>query len=722
MRRNQQIEGAYETQYGTGEAGERSALRQAFDEELSGPERNLALALADNDLVKADAARLEIERRGFITDDDAVNEILRSQYKRARGEVQRDLQIDLEQRAQIAALRGEEFDWEGERRTMQQRIDADSRTRAAGYMTSLEDQYDSEYSKLGQWRPSLLIAMNMDGTDRDEAQALLRNKGYLTPEEELFYAVEGPGTDEDRVRRVLTGKSPAEVQQIRDAWNAKHPDEPFDERILGEFSGREDFDIQLKLEGEPQTPEERLARARRRLEYEQNAYLLGGAFAGPERGRLERQMAALERDEQRLSTLKPDSDEYARAMERFSLQEGYLDRAVSDHRRAVDSATDIAATIAGIVATVVVIVGAVALTVVTGGAAAPGLAAAIAAVMSSATVAATAAGAAAIATVLTKLAFKGGAYGYEDIGIHLAVGAVDAVAAYFTAGLGAKLLAGGTLSKLAGSKSFVPRLIANAAAEGAEGFASSLPSALTGSLANDQNWASGNSVGAIFGQTLVGVGMGTVLSGGLGSLGAIGKPARGAGAEAADVIGAQAQRRAGAETADVLARRGTPVERLAGWRAFREANPGRTYDDFLRDLDAGIVARQASDEAVRKLQRQMRGELLSSIPPAQRGQFKDVAIEVVSDADFQRLTRSAKGQAVVLIENGKPRVLLRESVDPGSCARKAPTCCRPSTLARPKRSPSSTRRGSPTGIGSRSTSNSGSIATRSTWRLTGRID
>ena len=118
------------------------------------------------------------------------------------------------------------------------------------------------------------------------------------------------------------------------------------------------------------------------------------------------------------------------------------------------------------------------------------------------------------------------------------------------------------------------------------------------------------------------------------------------------------------ETADVLAKRGTPAQRAAGWKSFKETNPGKSYDDFLAELDAGIVAHKADDEAVKQANKTMRQELFTDIPPQQRKQFENTAIDVVSDAEFERLTRSAKGQAVVIIEDGKPRVLMRESADP----------------------------------------------------------
>ena len=420
---------------------------------------------------------------------------------------------------------------------------------------------------------------------------------------------------------------------------------------------------------------------------------------------MEAEAADLERDVKRVESLEEGTEEYERAHERYQLQSAYFEQSVENHRAAVDKVTDIAATIAGIVATVAVIVAAVALTIATGGAAAPGLAAAFGAVMTSAPVAAAAAGAAALATVYTKIAFKGSAYGVEEMGIDLAVGAVDALASAATAGLGGKLLAAGRLAKLSQSSKVLPRLFANAMAEGAEGFASSLPSALTGAMLDDRNWK-GDPFANIAGSALVGVGMGTVLSGGLGMLGGISKPAAkaaGEAGEAGELLAEQARKHPPIETPEVLARRGTPTERLAGWESFQKANPGKPYDDFIAELDAGVLTHKADDEVVAQMEKRLRDELFTAIPPGQRDQFKGVVVDVVSDAEFARLTRSAKGQAVVLIEEGKPRVLLRRARTPECCTKRAFTSYKVLTQRKRTSSSSSTRAFSRSGIPSRST-------------------
>ncbi|MGI9303173.1 MAG: hypothetical protein ACR2RB_10760, partial [Gammaproteobacteria bacterium] len=69
-------------------------------------------------------------------------------------------------------------------------------------------------------------------------------------------------------------------------------------------------------------------------------------------------------------------------------------------------------------------------------------------------------------------------------------------------------------------------------------------------------------------------------------------------------------------------------------------------------------------EAAAQQQRLLRRELLSGIAPAQRHRFADATVEVLSDADFTRLTRNPKAPAVTIVEGGKARVLLRERAHP----------------------------------------------------------
>lgn len=706
-RRNDKIEEQYEKRYGDPSKpkrpGDKSALRKAFEDEMSDAELDLAVALADNDPLKADAARLGVEKQSFITSDETVNKILASQYQRARKDVEREVNMDLQFRAEVDSLQDKPWTperWQQEQKDAKTKIDEESKARGKLNMSALENAYDDKYSKFGKGGLQCLIIFNMSGDDQRKAFDLVKQGGYLEPEQEIFYAVNGIGTDVDALKRVLKDKSPEEIAKIKKAWKDRYKDEPdLETRILDEVGGRDTQDMKWALEGEPQTLDGKLKRAQERMHYENTSYWLGDSFSKREKAIMQDRYNALEAETARLKRmeyLKADRhqgesdqdyearlEEYAFWDDAYKLKSGNFDRAVEDHRTAVDSLADTAATVAAIVATVVVMIAAVVVTVLTGGAAAPGIGAAIGAALASAKVAAAAALAAAAATIATKQALKGSAYSGQDMAIDAIVGVVDAAASYMTAGLGGALLKtakGAPASRLAGiaarskvatklaemaaSNRMVTRVFANGLAEGIEGVAQALPSALIGSVADEKNWSKGNPLANIMGGTLMATGMAAGLSFGLGGLGGIGKHAD----DVADALptGRKALAESIAESGDVLGKRGVPMDRVPLWKAWSAENPGKPYKDFLQEFDAGLITKEADDAARDALQREMRTELMDAIPAAQRGQFADVPIEIMSDADFQKFTRSAKGQAVVIFEDGKPRVILREGADPSA--------------------------------------------------------
>src|SRR5206468_1805158 len=107
----------------------------------------------------------------------------------------------------------------------------------------------------------------------------------------------------------------------------------------------------------------------------------------------------------------------------FENQAYYSELAAEDFRKGVDRLTDTATQVIG--ATVAITV-AIVLSVVTGGTAAPALIALAASLWGLA------------ATMTTKLLILGSAYGMEDVGLDLALGAIDAAVAVATAGIGDK--------------------------------------------------------------------------------------------------------------------------------------------------------------------------------------------------------------------------------------------------------------------------------------------
>lgn len=644
LQRNQKVEEQHKDVY-----PDKGGLQESFKATLSGPELDLALGLANVDMARADAARLELERQSFITDDKVVNGILESQHTRARSEVTLDLEHDLRQRRELAGIRGEDWNDDAERKAMAGQVDELAQKRSMGYMKALEDTYDSSYSTWGKGGLQVLIVFNMSGTDQDKAQDLLEQGGKLKPDQEIFYAVEGVGTDVDALKNVLKGKTPEEIEEIEKAWDERFKSGPkMRARIMDEVGGRDTEDLDILLEGEPQTPQERLELARRKLAYEQDAYALGGAFSGSERKALEAEVAKLEDNVARLNSAEPGSADEKFLLWELDQRERNVETTVKAHRRSVDSIADTAAMVAAITAAVAVTV----LTAGTAGVAVAGVLGALAATT---------------ATVATKALLKGGAYSEEEMLIDVASGIVDAAVAFATAGMGNALMRVadgipiGPLAKLATSPSTAKRMLAHGIAEGVEGVVSSLPSAVVGTLGDEKTWRQGDMLTNVVSGVGMGVGMGAVMSGGMGALGGRARP---------DLPGAphlDASRPLDLEAAAAVAdgslppAHADPSSRAAQFQAQRAANPDVDYDQFVRDLEAGRII--PDPDAVPRFERKLQQELAAGLPPGQSGLLDGVSVEVLSDADFARRTKSASGQAVTLVEGGKPRILMRESAD-----------------------------------------------------------
>jgi len=657
LRRNRSVENSYNATYGADwKQGDESALRQAYRSELSGPELDLANALSDNDIVRADAARIAVEAQStFVTDDDVVNGVLRKQYERALEELRRDEWPAIQRRlnAQARQEGWDPYRLRQEQRRAERAMEQRAQTRSRGYMRELESSYNADYSRWGRNGLRSVVQNNLSGHDQDKARDLLAQGGYLSPAQEIHYAVEGVGTDEDAIRRALVGRSPEEIEAIRREWNRLHPNELLDDRLESELSGRDEFDTGMLLQGEPQNAEQEIAQMRQRARWEFDNS--SGFLAGDQERLLREDVEHMENTYRVLNDPNASARERQLAMARFKQSTGTVSTAIEGYREQMDAATDALATAAGVVAAIVVVVVAALLTPFTGGgsaAAGAGILTALGGALTSGAVAAGAAVAAAAATIITKQAMLGDAYSGEDMALDLVVGAVDALAAYATAGIGAGLLKaarGGTLARMAASPSRLSRVAAHGLAEGAEGILGSIPAAITGNVARDENWKQGNPLTNILTGVVVEVGIGTVVSAGLGGVSGL--------RQVSPTPDVRPQ-------GDLLAHRGTPRERITQWRAYQAEHPDANMRDFLRDFDDGVAQRLGAGDAVRRQQRRLRTELLSGIPPSERRQFADASIEVISDADFTRITRSQRGQAVVMIEGGKPRILLREGADP----------------------------------------------------------
>ncbi|HEU4325845.1 MAG TPA: polymorphic toxin-type HINT domain-containing protein [Roseiflexaceae bacterium] len=438
-RRNREVETAFNRRYADvaeyrvpGHENE-SVLRQAFRSELSGPELDLANALQDNDLARADAARIEIERQGFYADDEKINGVLRSQYERSlegvrldegperREQVRRQLERWAREHPNASPndLSREQMRLE---REMERAMEGNAQQRSRLAMSQLEQVYSDQYNGRSL---RITLAMNMSGDELARARLLVRQGGHLTPYQELDFATRDVGTDEARLRQALQGRTRAEIQQIRAEWERNHPGQNFDSFLRGELSGRDEFEIMDTVEhGAPESAQERADELRRQHDYELNhgAWI---SVADAEANYLRGEMATLEQNAQRLNQTGLSDEDRERILFEFNTQADLTNDAVQDHHRAVERITETATQVVGLVAAVVV--GTLA-TVLSGGALGPVAVALIGSVAST------------LSTMATKFVLQGADYGIEDVGVDLAVGVVDALAAVATAGIGSAVM------------------------------------------------------------------------------------------------------------------------------------------------------------------------------------------------------------------------------------------------------------------------------------------
>jgi annexin-like protein len=691
-RRNQQVESEFNGRF----AGEyrtpsgQSALRHQFQVTIFNPaERDLAKALADNDLARADAARIRIEERGLWASDEKINKVLNSQYTRALEDVRRDVGPELRRRMVTDVLKREmeaaekagtpwnaADQWERQQaleRAYERELESRARVQAEGNMGALDAVYQGEYNRnLGT-----VIERNMSGNDLQEARDRVAQGGYLTPAQQVYYAVDGPGTKEEELKAALRGRTEAEIQDMREEYERTHPGRSFDKDILGDVSGRDYFDMQIALKGEPEKLQAMLDREREKVQYEADTGLLGSmGAAGAEKAWLRSRMEALERDAARMHDRSLPAAERARLVDQFNYQVEVVDDAIEEHRRALDSFAETAAMVAAIVAGALV----TALTLGSAGLVVAGILGALAATA---------------ASMSTKALILGRAYGVEAIGVDLAVGAVDVLFAGLTAGMGGRLLglvgrqgvqslkqAGPIMSRLlkfpplgrlagreAGAlarmvrpspvlqratqagRSKVGAFMAREAAEVAESVAGSLPSAALGNTINDANWEHGNPLANILLGTVQQVGQGAAVGRGVAHVSNI------AGKAVSRWRGGGAAPETPAGRGDILAERGTPAQRLEQWQRFKAENPGANFADFSRQLDEGVLARRAEGEAARQQEGSLRRQVLQDVPPRERGVLGDVPVRTVSDAEFA--ARGGRpGDATVLGSEGGAAVLM----------------------------------------------------------------
>jgi len=583
-----------------------SVLERAFSSELSGPERDLANALQDNDLIRADAARIEVERLGFYASDENINGVLRSQYERALEATRLDegparqmkihREVDRLRSSRDPVYSAEEISRIRMRmeRDAEHAMQDEAQSRSEMSMQQLGEVYQDNYT----WPLDFVVSWNTSGNERGRAQSLLAQGGRLDPLQEIEYATRVYGsTDEDALRRTLSVMTQDEIRVVAREWERRHPGQSFYAMLRGELSGRDESDIMdMAHHGAPESAMEQIEQERRRVDRELNDLTgpLGGAAAVNESAWMRHQMNQLEQLSGPLQRIDWPNTDAARA-ERVALQGQVAERtervqaAVQDRRRRIDSVTDVATQVVGIAVglTVALVLGAV-----SGGTLGVATIALMASIMATAS------------TMATKALIKGGAYGIEEVGVDLAVGVVDAITSVATAGMGSRLLGpmqralgrvplnrvagmigrtglaqrlarapgvgavGRMASRFAPSRAAIERGAASFIAEGIEDAAGAVPAALAQTALDDNTW-SGNALVAFLESggmaILQGVAMGRMMAGGMN-------------------VGGRALRGIRGEF-----RMGSDVGRLRegnrllqeGFGSFARENPGASHADFL---------------------------------------------------------------------------------------------------------------------------------------------
>jgi hypothetical protein len=648
-------------------------LSAQFVDEMSDEELDLVAGLREQNWNKVDAARIAQEHNSiFYADDKVINDAMQGHFKRTYADEKRDRNLKIDEamaadhaeiedagseEARIAAREKYSQKWPPEY-VHQLRMEAQAEARkvadvsAQNNFPELEKTYDKAYKgTVGLWGGPYLglredVAHDTQLTQHDKAMALIEGKGTLTEAQEVNFAIRGVGTDNDIVRDVFTGKSKDELDALGAEWESKHREEgedklTFKDFVLDDYSGREYQETNEQLSfGEAVTPTQKLDRAGRLLDFEKSTWFDWGS---------KREVEVME---ERYQLLAADAQEYeknealkgkpgfswTKHAELWGKVEGSaaaFDSAVTSHRKSVDVISDTVTQIVGAVITAIVVVASIAADIATAGgavAATPGVIAFLGSMWGAITVGAIGLG----LTMLTKRALTGKAYGWEDAGVDLAVGAVDIATMAATTWLkvGGRIMKGSKSLLTLFSKGRVGRILSKGIVAGAEGMIQAAPGAVTGQLLNPENFRKGdNAIVNVLSGAGMQVGLAGVMSFGMATLHGL------------------------VPEADYVRMRTDPAYQNEIFQRSKAKNPALTRDEFLQRLD-GLISQHVGFSDPR-MQKAMRAKLLEHIPSGQHGLYADVPIVVVSPEEFNAFAGSRKGRAVTVIRNGEPAVVMR---------------------------------------------------------------
>lgn len=413
------------------------SLTSMLEREMSGSDLTISRALAQGDVAAARAARLdEAMHGGFLglgigTDEEAIystieaartpaeREALTDAYRKQTGH---DLSHDMRREMSGGDLDVSTSLLKGDRAgaaAARIAVAADGLgTDEGAIFRQLEGKppqerqaiintYNQRYGRAaGGHDFDDMLKEELGTMDHERAHQLAQN-GRLDPAFALRYSMDGFGTDEQMIRETLQGRSREQIAQIREQYRLRYGRD-LDKELTDENSGRDGFEIQQLMLGDPKTPEETLARMNAAYDFERGsgAGLFGRAVTDlfSDSGEvLDLQHRRLEEVGNRIQRGAPTQEDLAR-LETIA---GYQRDDVQNYQAARDTVTNTAA----IGATAVV---GTAATILTGGAAAPATAAAIGALAGGG------------AGMLVKAGMQGDSYSNEDMATDAAMAVVSA--------------------------------------------------------------------------------------------------------------------------------------------------------------------------------------------------------------------------------------------------------------------------------------------------------
>lgn len=712
-RRARAMEMAYETRFGSElPSGGVSALRTAIARYQWGSTADLTTTLLDVNRAGERAVRLQRTTEGLYTADAELNTELDRTFREARAEVLRSPRYRDEIEAVAARLMAGDHVTDHGRTPSAREVEAYrreatdevARTLARAWMADVIEAFGQRYA--GRWggnpsdalRAMVVSETQFDGERealdrlgrRDASGRMLGGGGGLTQAQAIAHGVAGWGMDRDRVVGSLEGRTVQQIARI----SAEYRDttgEDMMTRLRSETGGwngdtpdvrleRDAFDIREAVRGVPLNPDEELAAARRRRDYERDVYFRDHPYereaaVGQELGDLEREYDRVARRAADYHAAVAAGDTRRMRLMEHSIAAAHdsMRVAAANYRTAVDAYVDRTSQIAAIVAAVVA---AVVVTVVTGGTAGPAV------IALAASLAGTAAG------IANKAAVLGAAYSSTALQTDLLVGAVDAVVTVLTARLGNVLLrlprpTGATQAALRASirsieaQRLARPLLHRAAAFTVEQVAQSVPAAVTGAMLSRDTWRGDplrNVLTTAGTAAAVGIGVGAAMHGASSFaprlLGAAGETIRmlrrGTASDIAeDAVVLGSTRRglaAGGEAArDAAGSTGGPLERFLARREYFARFPDATEWDFRLALAEGAVRSRQAASQVAALEAEMMGHLLSGVGGPGRELVARTRIIMLPDAEFAARTGSqSNGYAATLVIRGDPVVVIRE--------------------------------------------------------------